>query len=491
MRSSIAPMSSEADAALRNASWVMAQRGLQIVIGVLFALLVPRLMGPQAFGQYALITSVSLWFGLLSGLGLISMMTRSVPTFIVRGDLQGLQKLVSSLLALRIGLGLASAACYLALTMFWLRDIDVAALVFMAGAVFARTVGNICFALFLGLNQAGRWALGDLLRRSFTLVSVLIGFSLAGLRGACAGWFAANVLVLIIGVWMAREHIRWSEMWPDRTFLTPFLRTGAYFAGGNILLAIAHRTGESLVHLTTGDFAEVGYFAVAYGMFAAGTQALWHGAISFAPLLMFWNERGESSTSAAWVGRLLAWMTVAAVAGIIAIVFIGDLAIAWVLGPEYLPAARGLLPLGIAFLAPAVGSVGRLQALVSNRPGLSAAAAGVELAAFWATGLALAGGAGSFGACLAVLAGSTLNAVYVSWSLRHELLHSYRPAASAAALGLLVLPIVWFATSWILQLALFVIALTIYAALLLGTRVVTVAELVALGRSIRAPRVLD
>jgi len=469
----------------------MAQRGLQIVIGVLFALLVPRLMGPQVFGQYALVSSVSLWFGLLSGLGVISMMTRTVPSFIVRGDLHGLRKLVSSLLALRVGLGLAAGASYLALTMFWLRDIDVAALVFMAGAVFARTVGNICFALFLGLNQAGRWGMGDLLRRSLTLAFVLIGFNLAGLRGACAGWFAANVSVLIIGVWMARDHIRWSQMWPDRTFLTPFLRTGAYFAGGNILLAISHRTGETLVHLTTRDFTEVGFFAVAYGMFAAGTQALWHVAISFAPLLMFWNERGENNTSAAWIERLLAWMTVAAVAGIIAIVFIGDLAIAWVLGPDYLPAARGLLPLGIAFLAAAVGSVGRLQALVCNRPGISAAAAGVELAVFWATGSVLAAGAGSLGACIAVLTGSTLNAAFVSWHLRRELPYSYRSPASAAALGVLVMPLAWFATSWPLQLTLFAVALLMYAALLLGTRVVTIAELVALGRSIRAPRVLE
>jgi O-antigen/teichoic acid export membrane protein len=49
----------EASSALRNASWVIAQRVLQIAVGVIFALLVPRLMGPQVFGQYALVTSVS------------------------------------------------------------------------------------------------------------------------------------------------------------------------------------------------------------------------------------------------------------------------------------------------------------------------------------------------------------------------------------------------------------------------------------------------
>ena len=132
-------MKAEAHAALRNASWVMAQRVFQIVIGVVFALLVPRLMGPLVFGQYALVTSISLWFALLTGLGAASMMTRSVPMFLLKGDIAGLQKFVSSLLVLRIVTGVFAGALYLALTAFWLRDIDVIALLFMAGAVSCRT----------------------------------------------------------------------------------------------------------------------------------------------------------------------------------------------------------------------------------------------------------------------------------------------------------------------------------------------------------------
>lgn len=480
----------EADAALRNAGWVVAQRGIQIILGALFALLVPRLMGPQVFGQYALLTSVSLWFALLSGLGAVSMMTRCVPAFVVRGDMTGLQKLVSGLLTLRFATGFVAGALYLGLTTIWLPDIDVAALAFMAGAVFTRTAGNVCFALFLGLNEAGRWGLGELLRRSLTLVFVLLGFSLAGLRGACAGWFAANTFVLFIGMWMGRDHIRWSAMWPDRPFMLPFLRTGVYFAGGNILLTISQRTGESLVHLTTHDFAQVGYFGVAYGMFAAGTQALWHVAVAFAPLLIFWNERGDTATSAAWTERLLAWLTVAAMTGVIVVVFIGDVAVTWLLGPDFLPAASSFVPLAIAFLAVAVSSVGRLQTLVADRPGVSATAAGIELATFWTTGALLASGAGSVGACLAVLAGATMNAAYLAWGLRHERPYSHRPAMFAALLGLPVLPLAWFSGSWPLELALVIVALAAYAALLLGTRVVTIAELAGLRRSLNAGRTL-
>lgn len=441
-------------------------------------------MGPEVFGEYALVTSVSLWFALVSGLGVASMMTRTVPAFVVRGDTAGLQKLVSSLLVLRVGTGVIAGALYLALTTLWLRDVDIVALIFMAGAVFFRTAGNISFALFLGLNQAGRWGFGEALRRTLQMVFVVFGFSVAGLRGACAGWCAANAVVLVVGLWMSRAYLsfRWSALWPDRRFLSPILRTGAYFAGGSILLAVSERTGEALVHLTTQNFVEVGYFGVAYAMYSAGAQVLWHVAVAFAPLLILWNGRGQHEASRQWIERLLVWMTVAAV---IAVLLIGDIAVATLFGAEFQPAARNLLPLAAAFLSLAIGSVGRLQALVDDRPGVSATASGIELATFWATGLLLASGAGSFGACVAVLAGSTLSAGYFTWRFRDERRYSLRPAVLAALWAVPVLPLAWFKTSWPAELLLLGIALAVYGAALLVTRVVTLSELARFRSSLR------
>jgi O-antigen/teichoic acid export membrane protein len=478
-------MNTEASTALRNAGWVIAQRAFQIAIGVLFALLVPRLMGPQVFGQYALVTSVSLWFALLSGLGAASMMTRTVPAFVLRGDWAGLQKLVSSLLLLRAGTGLLAAALYLALTLFWLREIDWVALAFMAGAVACRTVANISYAVFLGLNQAGRWAMGEALRRALMLVFVLAGFRVAGLRGACAAWFASNLIVLVVGVWMSRTHIRWSAMWPDRNFLTPILRTGAYFAGGNMLLAVSQRTGESLVHLTTGSFLEVGYYGVAYGMYAAAALALWHTASAFAPMLILWNSRGDHDASRAWIERLLAWLTVAAMTGVTVVLLMGDLAITWLLGLKYAPSARNLAPLALAFISVAFSSVGRLQALVVDLPGVSATAAAIELATFWTIGLALGPRAGSFGACLAVLAGVTANALYLTLRFRGEHAYSYRSAARAVVFALPLLPFGLLHLSWPVELLLLAVALGVYAATLFAARVVTITELVQVWGSLQ------
>lgn len=69
---------SEARQTVRNAGWLVAQRGLHVLTATLVAMLVPRLMGPGVFGRYALLTSVSMWFAMLSGLDAVSLMTRTV-----------------------------------------------------------------------------------------------------------------------------------------------------------------------------------------------------------------------------------------------------------------------------------------------------------------------------------------------------------------------------------------------------------------------------
>ena len=79
-----------------------------------------------------------------------------------------------------------------------------------------------------------------------------------------------------------------------------------------------------------------------------------------------------------------------------------------------------------------------------------------------------------------------MNAGYLAWALRRERPYSHRPAVFAALLGLPVLPLAWFPGSGPLELALLIVALAAYAALLLGTRVVTIAELAGLRRSLRA-----
>lgn len=205
---------------LRNASWLAAQRVLHVAGAALFAVLVPRL--------------------------------------VAAGDQLGLRRLASSLLALRAITGAASAAGYVLVAVLLLGEPDLVAVALVAATVALRAVGNLGFALLLGLNDAARWGMGDLARRWLTLPLVPAGYLAAGLRGACGGLLAGEVLVLALGLWWARPYLGREFLDLSRRHLSPILRVGGLFAAGNLLLALTHRTGEALVRVSTGSYEEVG-----------------------------------------------------------------------------------------------------------------------------------------------------------------------------------------------------------------------------------------
>jgi O-antigen/teichoic acid export membrane protein len=160
----------------------MVQTGSHFISGLLFTIVVPRLMGPDTFGQYALITSVSVWFALVSGLSSAQTMSRFVPEFSVRGDREGLERFA---FLLRLVSGALVAALYFALTAFLFRELDLLAVAVAAMAVFFRSAAKLLCALSLGLNQAARWGLGETVNRWASLILVIPGAYFGGLLGAC------------------------------------------------------------------------------------------------------------------------------------------------------------------------------------------------------------------------------------------------------------------------------------------------------------------
>ena len=470
---------------IRHAGLLIVQRGFHLAAAALFALMVPRVMGPFEFGRYALIMSVALWFAMSSGLGATSMMTRIAPAFVARDDRASLGKLLTNLLALRAMTGMAAAVLYLLLTKGWFPELDLVALVFVAGAVWSRTVANPCYSLFLGLNQASRWGLGDLLRRWLTLGFTLIGFMLAGLRGACLGVLGANVIVLLVGFWWGRPYLRWSELRPDLPFLKPFLRIGAPFAAGNLLLALAQRSGEPLVRLITTSYSQVGYFSVAYDGFLAGAHAIWQIMLAFAPLLVTMRAQDRLDDVRRWLERLVTLAVVVSAFALMATLFLAGDLVPLVLGPAYSPVAIHLVPMALALVALSIGCAGRVTALVVDRPSVSATAAGLEIAMFWGLGSILTARYGSLGACIAAAAATTTYATFVTWRMRREIRYSLGAALRALLFAATVMPLAWLPVSTPMRVALFGVAAAGYTVLIFAGRVLRPDDLAGMIRIVR------
>ena len=124
----------EARAAVRNASSLVAQRALDLLRALAFAALVPRLLGPEDFGRFALLSSTAQWFAALSGIGSAQLMGRFVPVMVLQEERAAARRLLGSLLAVRTLSGITSAALYLLLGVLWLRDLPLALVVPMAAS---------------------------------------------------------------------------------------------------------------------------------------------------------------------------------------------------------------------------------------------------------------------------------------------------------------------------------------------------------------------
>lgn len=469
---------SEARNAVRNAGWLVVQRGLLIAGGFVFAALVPRLLGPERYGQYVLVNSLATWFVLFSTLGFTQVVGRYAPPLTLGGDTAGLRRLFGNLVMVRCVSGTLMAGLYWLFTTLWLRELDPVLLALMAGVVLGRAIANLGYLFFLGLNQAARWGWGELARQWATLAGLIPGFLLGGLRGAAVGLVLAELSVLVGGFWRLRAYLSWADLRVEWRYLAPYLRFGLGFFVGDLLTSAFQHSGEALVRAVAGDYTQVGYFGLAFSIYLMAPVALMQLTLAFAPLLTGLRLQGESEALRRWVERLLKGLTVGGMLVIFTVLLLGADLVPLVLGKAYRPVAANLVPLALTLLPLALSSVGSLLALVYERPRTNWVAAGLRLAAFWLLGPLLVATWGGLGGCLAVLAASLLQAGYFTWQMRRVVRYALWPWAGAVLAGGWCLPLVLLRSSGLVNLALYGVGLISYGSLLWAFHVVTPGELV-------------
>jgi O-antigen/teichoic acid export membrane protein len=482
-------MIKEAQITVRNVGLLIVQRGANIAGGMLIALLIPRFMGPDTFGRYSLMTSLSTWFVIFSSLSSAQVMSRFVPQMVIAKDTARIKKFLGNLLTARLTNGLLAAAMYLVFTALWFRELDTIALVFIAISVCIHTTGKLLFAFFLGLNQAARWGMGEILRQWLTVILLIPGFYFGGLRGACLGLMLTELLVVLVGIWWAAPYLSWSNLRLDMPYLSPYLRFSLSFFASNLLLTISMLSGELLVRIASGDYAQVAYFGLAYKAYLVAGQAFWQPTMAFAPLLSSLLTQEKTEEIKRWIERLLKCTTIIGVIATFGALFLGHNLVPLVFGSAYLSVADNLLPLMLGLLPLALSNVARLLALTYDKPGITVQAAIIQIASFWGVGLPLIAWNGSFAGCLAVLVAGILYGGYFTWRMRGVVSYSLKQWGLAILPGMLFLPLGWLRSSWQVNATLFSIFIVGYVGLLFAFKIVTTGELMRIRQALR-PNVL-
>jgi O-antigen/teichoic acid export membrane protein len=477
-------MINEAQITIRNAGFLLTQRGLHILFSLLFAVLVPRLMGPNNYGRYALITSLAFWFMILSDLGFSQIMGRYVPLFRLKGEKEKLQKFFSNLLAVSLISGVLSGCLFLSLTAFWLSDLELLLLVAMAATIIVRSATHPFFTLFLGLNQAARWGMGDIFRHGFVIVLVLIGFYMGGLQGACLGFLFTEFVVLSIGMFWGKFYFSWKDLRLDLKYLIPYLRFGFMFFAFNLLTSAFQHSGEVLVRFFYPDYVQVAYFGLAYHVYITISIVIPQMTFAFIPFMMTLQGQGETNVLKRWIEQLINWLTVGGVLAFFGVLLLGNDLVPLILGARYQPVATNLLPLFMMLWLLVLSSVAILLTVVYDRPKIALMAAGIRLVGMWVFGPFLIAKWGSWGGCLAVLAASVVYTGYFTWRMQEIVTYSLQKWGLTIVLGLpFLLLLVWQSNRLVngLLYGIFVIG---YGGLLFFLRIVTLKELKAVWQAI-------
>jgi len=415
----------------RNLSAISAHKAAQLAGAFGFAALVPRLLGPELFGQLAFVLSLSLLLQMLGDLGGMDLIGRNVPGWTQQGEegQQHIAWLVWQLTWVRLGLGMLATLVLVLLAPWlapWLTPLD-GLLVGLGVAV--RMLSWTPYHLSFGLNQMGRWSV-ELSYRQIVLIPCLLIFASWGLTGLLVGNLLAEMVFLVPGLAWTRPY--WRVQAPDLAGLRPFLRFGAGFFAANAVLVLLYRSGPVLLELLTRDTVAVGYLSLALSIYMLLITILSQYMAAFIPTLSLFHTRHQDGEAQRWLERLMRFSAVLMGILVIGIILLTHPVAPLLFGKDFQPVSRVFLLLSLPLVAQPLVWAGRYAATAFGHPRVAfvATLAGlvVALAAslllmppYAANGAALAMGAGimALGGALFVLGRGWLRPPWRAWLLTY------------------------------------------------------------------------
>jgi O-antigen/teichoic acid export membrane protein len=478
----------EARTTTQNISLVALLRALQYPFLLLSAMLVPRFMGPDAYGQFALLLSLLIIASSFVDLGIGDICGRFVPEMHVQGDEQRIKALGSNLLGLKIALDTLAVLLLLGLMVLLYGDRYPFSYFMVIGAIlFVVDLGAVPYYIVFGLNQLGKYALREPLKRLLSPGLTLVSFYYFGLFGALASTLLVEIGLALTYFWWSKPHLERPRLRIDFGFLAPYLRYGSVFYISWILLALFQKLGNPLIQSATGSHAEVAAFDIANQMFWTAFAFIQGILGAFVPIFTRLLLTGRESKIAVWSSIAVKYMTILCLVPVWGFLWLAPDIVPMVLGPGYtgvIPNATVLLP---AIVLVTFAQMGVVFSAVYKRPGNVLRALCLTLVAFLATAIPLTLSFGSFGCAIATLLATGVLLVAALGPFRDKLRTAISEGARALVPAIVLLPLLVFRGKLWLDFVLLTGSLGLYVLILFVTRIVRLEEIAMFREALRRP----
>jgi len=207
-----------AEDSARGGFFLISGTAVSTFIMAISAILVGRFLGPELYGQYALVLVVpSLLFN-FTDLGINQGIIKFTATFRSRGETHKVAKIIKYGLLIRASVGIV-----LSIVNYAFADLLAAVIIqrpelgfcvrVSSISVFFQVVLTVVVAAFVGLDKAEFSAftsnLNAISKAAISIALVLLGFGVVGaVIGAVAGYVVAGVVGLILLLFFMREKYR-------------------------------------------------------------------------------------------------------------------------------------------------------------------------------------------------------------------------------------------------------------------------------------------
>ena len=480
-------MTSDARAMGRNLSLISLNKVAQLIGGVLWALLIPRWLGPETYGMFALAMSISLLLWWLGDFGGLEVFGRYMPTLQERQP-QEAHELFDQFFILRLLVAISLVPLMLVvgpLIAPWLSGWPAALVGLSAGI---HIVSWTSYHLLYARKEMGKWST-ELSWRLLTQLPLILLVGKYGLTAQMAAYAANELIYLALGAWWTRDWFSRALFRPHLGFLRPFLRMGAGFWVTNIGLILLFRSGTILVQLLTNNPVQVAYYDLALVVFFLVYTIIDQLVRAFLPTISQYQEGGQKERVGYWLQMVTQWGAAQAVIAVIAVQYTARWIMPLILGSAFAESAVVLQIMLLSLPALVLVGVGTVASAVRESARAKLIAIGAGIVVFYGSSVFLTTRLDAVGAAWSLTLGLAVYALVLFALVRHDLRLRW-----IALLGILALGVPFLAArslvadSLLLAIGATIVAAVLYLGIALALRLISPAPLRLLPRLIARSR---
>jgi O-antigen/teichoic acid export membrane protein len=445
---------------------------------ILFLAVIPRSMGPEIYGDFAVILSMLGLLLMAGALGGKVTFGRFVPKYLADDQPERVVGLFSQFFFFRLVLTIPLMLLFPVFLGQLLPDIASDVAIAAALAYFFGTVSMSCSQFFFGLNRIGLWLFHD---SSSRLLLVLIlalywrEFDLRYTVHTLAG--IEFVLACLALFWSRRYFSLRASIQQLSTFLT-HLKFGLAFFASNLLLMVIWRSGEIMIVAFSGETEQVAFYNLASAIFLAFNALFAQIGSLLIPSVSAMHTSGRHEMKDQWLSFSLKYLTVTIFLALIVISAVGEPVLALLLGQGFSEVTDNLYIITISLVPLSIVNLGFTTAVIHGQLRGTVIMTSLALLVFLVCAVLLTPEYGARGVSVSVTVSAFVAAAFAYRYFRLAAITAMAGYWKIVAMGFVLLGFVMFSGYPLIITG--VVALVVFAGLLLLFRIVLFSELLVL-----------